>query len=180
MVHTMEYKLNEYMLEPQRIYILDGEGWVNLHTRDFRNSLTKFTSSYYGNERQQFSLFIAGGENYGSKIAMFGISKKLAITKVIFSEYDFYRIRYLDKKSLYESTFIHVLKLTINVNENIYGTIFFQRNTGLDKSNFQVVFSYAFKPPVGILQFIYQKGNPDFGVLDNQDQAVLLKLVYVF
>lgn len=176
--HTMEYKLNEFYLEPLRIYDEDRDGWINLYTRDYRNSLTKFTSSYYGNERQQFSLYIAMGQNYGSKIFMFGISKKLAITKNIFSEYDFYRIRYIDG-FLFENTYIHVIKLTIDMSENISGTIFYQSNTGIEKANFQVVFSYAFKPSVGFLQFIYQKGNPDFGAVDNQGDAILLKLVYI-
>ncbi len=177
-LHTMEYKLNEYFLDPKRIYLEDRKGWANLYTRDFRNSQTKFTSSYYVNERQQFSLFIATGKNYGSRFTMFGISKKLTVTKRIFSEYDFYRIRYLDE-NFYNSTFIHVLKLTLNMSENITGTIFFQSNTGINKSNFQVVFAYAFKPPFGFLQFIYQKGNPAFGAVDNQGDAILLKVVYI-
>jgi len=176
---TMGYKLNEFYLEPRRIWVKDRAGWLNLYTRDFRNTQTRFTSSYYGNERQQFSLYIAMGKNYGSRYFMFGISKKLAITKNIFSEYDFYRIRYIDGY-LFESTYIHVLKLTIDMSENLSGTIFYQSNTGIEKFNFQAVVSYAFKPPVGFLQFIYQKGNPEFGVIDNQDQAVLLKLVYIF
>ncbi|MFC2168211.1 hypothetical protein ACFLRW_04430, partial [Acidobacteriota bacterium] len=177
-LHTMGYKLNEFYLEPHRIYVEERNGWLNLYTKDFRNSRTRFTSSYYGNERQQFSLYISMGKNYGSRFFMFGISKKLAITQNIFSEYDFYRIRYIDGHR-FESTYIHVLKLTIDISQNLSGTIFYQSNTGIEKFNFQAVFSYAFKPTVGFLQFIYQKGNPEFEAIDNQDQAVLLKLVYI-
>lgn len=119
------------------------------------------------------------GKNYGSRFTMFGISKKLEITKKIFSEYDFSRIRYLDE-SFYDSTYVHVLKLTFIVSESVYGTIFYQSNTGIEKSNFQVVWAYVFKPPFGILQFIYQKGNPDFGVIDDKSSTVLLKLLYIF
>ena len=119
------------------------------------------------------------GNNYGARAFMFGISKKLDITQNIFSEYDFYRIRYLDRRH-FESTYIHVLKLTFNLSEKLSGTIFYQSNTGINKSNFQVMWAYVFKPPFGILQFIYQKGNPDFGVINNQSNAVMLKLVFLF
>ena len=178
-LHTMEYKLNEYMLEPTLVYMHDRNGWVKLHTKNFRNYQTRFTSSYYSGERKQFSLFLSSGRNYGSKFIMFGISKKVEITKNIFSEYDFCRLRNLTE-SLYNSTYIHVLRLTIKMSENISWKVFFQSNTGIDKSNFQVVGTYAFKPPFGTLQLIYQKGSPEFGVIGTQGQTIFLNLGYVF
>jgi len=110
---------------------------------------------------------------------MFGISKKLKITENLSSEYDFCRIRYLSE-SLYDSTFIHVLKLTINMSENIFGSIFYQSNTSIDKSNFHVVFTYAFKPPFGTLQLIYQKGTAMFGERGTQGHTFFLKLGFMF
>ncbi len=178
-IHTQEYKLNEYMLEPKLIYLHDIDGWVKLHIKDFRNYQTRFESSYYGGERKQFSLFISFGRNYGSMFSMFGISKKVDIGKSIFSEYDFYRIRYLTE-SLYNSTYIHVVRLTIKMSEKITWKVFFQSNTGIDKSNFQVVGTYVFKPPFGTLQLIYQKGSPEFGVIGPPGQTIFLKLGYVF
>lgn len=178
-LHTMEYKLNEYMLEPKLFYEHDRGGWVKLHTKDFRNYQIRFNSSYYDGERKQFSLFISSGRNYGSLFSMFGISKKVEISKNIFSEYDFYRIRYLTD-SLYNSTYIHVVRLTIKMSENISWKVFFQSNTGIDKSNIQVVGTYAFKPPFGTLQLIYQKGSPEFGVIGTEGQKIFLKLGYVF
>jgi len=177
-LHTMEYKLNEYFLEPKFIYIKSKDGWIKLYTKDFRNDRTRFGSSFYGGEWQQFSLFVTLGRNYGSKFQMFGISKQLKITENLFSEYNFYSIRYR-LESLY-STYIHVLKLTINMSENIFGTIFFQRNSDIGKSNFQVVCTYAFKPPFGTIQLIYQKGSPEFGVIGTPGQTIFLKLGYVF
>ena len=178
-LHTLEYKLNEYFLEPDLLYVPSRKGWVKLHTKDFRNFQTRFNSSYYGGERMQFSLFLSFGRNYGSMFNMFGVSKKVEITRTIFSEYDFYRIRYLSE-SRYNSTYIHVVKLTIHMSENLFWKVFFQSNSGIDKSNFQVVGTYVFKPPFGSIQLIYQKGSPDFGVIGTPGQSIFLKFVYTF
>ena len=178
-LHTLEYKLNEYLLEPDLLYVPSRKGWVKLYTKDYRNDRTRFGSSFYSGEWQQFSLFMTIGRNYGSKFNMFGISKKVKITKNLISEYDFYRIRYLTE-SLYDSTYIHVVKLTINMSENLSWKVFFQSNSGIGKSNFQVVGTYVFKPPFGTLQVIYQKGSPDFGVIGTPGQTIFLKLVYTF
>ncbi|MCJ7579686.1 MAG: carbohydrate binding family 9 domain-containing protein, partial [Candidatus Aminicenantes bacterium] len=70
--HMMEYKLNEYFLEPKRVYIKDKDAWVNLYTKDFRNNRIRFTSAYDAGEWQQFSLSVTLGENYGSQFQMFG------------------------------------------------------------------------------------------------------------
>jgi len=177
--HTMEYKLNEFMLEPDLLYDPSRRGWVKLFTRDFRNNQTRFTSSYYSNEWMQFSLFISGGKNYGSKFHMFGISKKIEIAKGLFSEYDFYRIRYLEE-SLHPATYVHVVRLTLKMSEKLSWKIFYQSNTGIEKSNIQVVGTYLFKPPFGTLQVIYQKGSPEFGVMGTEGQIFFLKLGYVF
>jgi len=177
--HTIEYKLNEYILEPKLVYKSDLGGWVKLFTKDFRNSQTRFTSTYYAGERKQFSLFISAGKNYGSKFIMFGISKKIDITKNLFSEYDLYRVRYLSQ-SLYDSTFIHVLKLTLNIIENLSVKILWQKNSDIDKSSYHVVCSYAFKPPFGTIQLIYQKGNAEFGVKGTQGHTFFLRFGYTF
>jgi len=178
-LHTMEYKLNDGFIEPKLIYIPSKGGWSELYTRSYRNDRTRFGSSFYGGEWQQFSLFITLGRNYGSKFYMFGISKKVKITKYLISEYDFYGIKYLSE-SLYNSTNIHVLRLTININENLSWKVFYQSNSGIDKSNFHVVFTYAFKPPFGTLQLIYQKGTAEFGEKGTQGHTLFIKLGYMF
>ncbi len=178
-LHTMEYKLNEYLLEPKLIWDSSKGGWANVITPAFRNDRTRFSSSFYGGEWQQFGLFITLGRNYGSQFQMFGISKKLKVTENLFSEYDFYRIRYL-YDSLYNSTFIHVLKLTIQMSENLSWKVFYQSNTDINKSNFHVVCAYAFKPPFGTIQLIYQKGTAEFGVKGTQGHTLFLKLGYMF
>jgi len=178
-LHTMEYKLNDGFIEPKLIYIPSKGGWSELYTRSYRNDRTRFGSSFYGGEWQQFSLFITLGRNYGSKFYMFGISKKVKITKYLISEYDFYGIKYLSE-SLYNSTNIHVLRLTININENLSWKVLIQSNSDIDKSNFHVVFTYAFKPPFGTLQLIYQKGTAEFGEKGTQGHTLFIKLGYMF
>ncbi|MFC2168859.1 hypothetical protein ACFLRW_07740, partial [Acidobacteriota bacterium] len=178
-VHTMEYKVNEYLLKPKLIYIPSKASWAELYTNSFRNDRTRFSSSFYGGEWQQFGLSLTVGKNYGSKFAMFGITKKLKITDNLFSEYNFYRIKY-DSESLYDSTYIHVLKLTIYMSENLSWKVFFQSNSDIGKSNFHVVCTYAFKPPFGNLQLVYQKGTAEFGVKGTQGHTLFLKLGYMF
>lgn len=178
-LHTMEYKVNEYLLEPKLIYMPTKVGWAELYTNSFRNDRTRFSSSFYGGEWQQFSLFITIGRNFGSKFTMFGITKKLKITDNLFSEYNFYRIKY-NSESLYNSTFIHVLKLTINMSKNLSWKVFYQSNSDIGKSNFHVVCAYTFKPPLGTLQLIYQKGAAEFGEKGNQGNTLFLKLGYMF
>ncbi|MFC2167085.1 DUF5916 domain-containing protein [Acidobacteriota bacterium] len=177
-LHTQEYKLNDGYIEPKFIYLPSSGDWVKQITKDFRNDRSRFTSSFYDGEWQQFSLSITVGRNYGSNFQMFGITKKLKITDNLFSEYDFYRIRYLSE-SLYNSTYIHVLKLTINMSENLSWKVFYQSNSDIGKSNFHVVCTYTFNPS-GTLQFIYQKGTAEFGVKGTQGHTLFLKLGYVF
>ena len=177
-LHTMEFKLNEYLLEPKFIYMPNKEGWAELYIRSFRNDRTRFSSSFYNGEWQQFGLFVTVGENYGSKFQMLGITKKLKVTEKLFSEYNFYRIRYLSE-SLHNSTFIHVLKLTINMSENLSWIVFFQSNSDINKSNFHVVCTYSFNPS-GTIQLTYQKGTAEFGVKGTQGHTLFLKLGYMF
>jgi hypothetical protein len=178
-VHTMEYKLNEYILEPKRIYISDQGGWLNLYTYDFRNDRTMICSEFYNGEWQQFSLSVTFGKNYGSQFFMFTISKKMEITKNLFSEYYLYRIRY-QTESLYNSAFIHVLNVTLIANEKLYWKFFFQSNSDISKSNFHVVCAYTFKPPYGTIQLTYQKGTGMFGEKGIQAHTIFLKIGYMF
>ncbi|MFC2167705.1 DUF5916 domain-containing protein [Acidobacteriota bacterium] len=177
-LHTMEYKLNEGLIDPKLIYMPSQGGWTTVITPAFRNNRTRFSSSFYGGEWQQFGLFITVGRNYGSNFTMFGITKKLKVTDNIFSEYDLYRIRYLSE-SLYNSTFIHILKLTIHMSENLSWKIFYQANSDLEKSNYHVVCTYTFNS-FGSLQLIYQKGTAEFGLKGTQGHTIFLKLGYMF
>ncbi len=178
-LHTMEYKLNEYLLEQKLIYMPSLGGWVNLITKDFRNTQTRFNSSFYNGEWQQFSLSITLGRNYDSKFQMVGFSKKAKITEYLFSEYDFYRIWYRSE-SLYDSTYIHVFKLTILMSKNLAWKVFYQSNSVIDKSNIHVECTYSFKPPFGTLKLIYQKGTAMFGEKGTQGHTLFLKIGYMF
>jgi hypothetical protein len=179
LVHTMEYKLNDNYLEPKQIYIPEKGGWVTLHTYDFRNYRTRICSEFYAGEWQQFSLSLTLGKNYGSQFHMFTISKKFEITKNFFSEYNLYRIQY-QTKSLYNSTFIHVFRLTFYINEFLHLRGFFQSNSDIGKANFHVVAAYTFKPPYGTVQLIYQKGTGMFGEKGIQGHTLFLKIGYMF
>jgi hypothetical protein len=178
-VHTMEYKLNEYLPEPKNVYNPEIGQWEKFYTKNFRNDRTRVCSAFFNDEWQQFSLALTFGNNYGSKFHMFTISKKFAVTENIFSEYDFHRIRYASE-SLHNSLFIHVFKLTILLNKNLRGSFFYQANSDIRKSNFYVACVYTFKPPNGTIQFVYQKGRGDFGEKGTQGDSLMIKIGYLF
>lgn len=179
-VHTMEYKLNEYLPEPRLIYIPDKGGWTRLYTKDFRNNRTRFKSEFFDGEWKSFSLSISFGKNYGSDFQMFEMSKKLKITETLFSEYVLQHIIKYDPPLLINKTTINVLKITHYVNKNLFWKFFLQTNSDIDKINFHVAFVYTFKPPSGSIQLVYQKGTASFGVKGTQGHTLFLKLGYMF
>lgn len=177
--HTLEYKLNDFFMEPRISFIREREGWVKLFTKDFRNSQTSIRSEFYKDDWSQFSLTVSAGKNYGSNFHMFTISKKFELMKNFFSEYDLNRIQYTDQ-GRFQSTTVHVLKFSIYAGENLFFKIFIQSNKEIDKANFQVVCTYTFKPPYGIIQVVYQKGSVLFHERDKSGPTLFLKLGYTF
>ena len=179
LLHTMEYKLNEWLLEPRIIADPDKSGVIKVYTRDFRNDRTKLTSEFFNGEWQQFSLSATVGHNYGSSFQMYNFSKKFQWFENFFSQYDFYHIHF-SKESLHKTTSISVLKLWFYLNENLFGTVFLQSNRESKKWNLQVVCTYRFKPPFGLVQLIYQQGSPLFYEIETEASSVFLKLGYTF
>ena len=179
LLYTLEYMLNEGYIGPKKIYIPSKQGWANLYTKNYKNNRATFSSSFFNGEWQQFGLIATVGKNYGSNFYMIGFTKKLKVTDHIFSEYDLYRIRY-QSESLYNSTYIHILKLTFLLTKNLTGKFFFQSNSDIKKSNIHVVCSYSFIPPFGTIQLIYQKGTGEFGERGNQGHTLFLKVGYMF
>jgi hypothetical protein len=179
-VHTMEYKLNEYLPEPRLVYMPDIGGWARVYTKDFRNWRTRVRSEFFDGEWKSFSLTFSAGRNYGSDFQILEMSKKLQITKTLFSEYDLCHFIKYEPPLLLDKTTINVLKITHYVNKNLFWKLFFQANSAIDKINFHVVFVYTFKPPFGSIQLAYQKGTARFGVKGTQGHTLFLKLGYIF
>ena len=181
-LHTMEYKLNEYFPEPKLAYMPDKGGWVRIYTKDFLNHRTRFKSEFFAEEWQAFSLSFLSGRNYGSDFSMIEMSKKLKITETLFAEYEVslilkYEPQHLANKS---KAAINVLKITNYVNKNFFWKFFIQTHASIDKTNFHVVGVYTFKPPYGTIQLAYQKGTAPLGVKGTQGDTILLKLGYMF
>jgi hypothetical protein len=179
LLHTMEYKLNEFFPEPELTFDLERDAWVKVYTYDFQNDRTRLTSEFFAGDWKQFSLSATFGRNYGSAFHMFTLSKKFEIVKNFFSEYDVCRIQYFSDAFFYNS-FIHVLKLTVFPSENFLFRFFFQSNSGIEKVNFQVLCAYTFKPPDGTIQLIYQQGSPRFGEIGTQGKTLFIKIGYSF
>jgi len=179
-VHTMEYKLNEYLPEPRLTYMPDRGGWVRLYIKDFRNWRTRFRSEFFDGEWKSISLSFSYGRNYGSDFQMLELSKKLKITETLFSEYILCHIEKYDPPLLFNKTTINVLKITNYVSKNLFWKFFLQTNSDIDKINFHAVCVYTFKPPFGSIQLVYQKGTARFGMKGTQGHTLFLKLGYMF
>ncbi len=181
-LHTMEYKLNEYYLEPRRVYMQDKGGWVRIHTKNFRNYRTKFKSEFFTDKWEAFSLSFLSGRNYGSDFSLLELSKTIKLTETLFAEVDIslllkYSPQRLPNKS---KAAITVLQITNYVNKNFFWKFFLQTHASIDKTNFHVVGVYTFKPPYGTIQLVYQTGTAMFGVKGIQGDTILLKFGYMF
>lgn len=179
-LHTVEYKLNEYLPEPISVYLFDKNEWVKIYTKDFKNHQTRFKSEFFGEEWEAFSLSLLSGRNYGSDFKMLEMSKKLKITETLFAEYKVSLLLKYEPQRLLNKTTINVLKITNYVNKNFFWEFFLQTNADIDKTNFHVVGVYTFKPPYGTIQLVYQKGTAPFGVIGTQRDTFFLKLGYMF
>lgn len=181
-LHTQEYKLNEYFFEPEYFFKPGGVGepgmWIEKYIRDYRNYRISVQSQYYAGEWKSFGLSFTLGRNYGSDFRLIEIHKKFRITKNLFSEYYFYSIEY-EREFLFNTTTIHVLKLTSYVTKNLHLKIFYQSNSDIDKANFHVACIYNLKP-VGSIQLVYQKGTARFGEKGTQDHTLFFKFSHVF
>ncbi|MFC2160628.1 DUF5916 domain-containing protein [Acidobacteriota bacterium] len=178
-LHTMEFKLNEYLLEPKIVQIPGKSELVKLYYKSFRNDRTQISSEFNNGEWKQFRLSASVGKNYGSPFQLFTISKKFELFKNFFSEYDFSYIFYTEE-NLHRSTSIHLLKFTFYANENLFWKLFFQTNKERGKTNFQVMCIYKFKPPFGTIQLTYQEGQTLFEVRGPRNPTLILEIGYMF
>jgi hypothetical protein len=181
--YTQEYKYNEFFLEPEYIYEQGGPGqpdrWVEKYIQSFRNYRIRVESQYYAGEWRSFGLSLTSGRNYGANFMMLEISKKFRITKYFFSEYNLHLIEH-DTERFFNDATIHVIKLTSYVTKNLLLKFFYQSKSDISKTNFHVVCVYTFKPPLGSIQLVYQKGTARFGVKGTQDHTLFLKVGYMF
>lgn len=194
--YTQEYKYNEFFLEPEYIfergegyYVITRPGrqqvwvgesgiWTEKYIRSFRNYRVNVHSQYYAGAWRSFGLSLTSGKNYGSNFIMFGISKKLRISKSFFSEYDFQIIQYENGRFLNNST-IHVINLTSYLTKNLLLKFLYQSKSDIDKANLNVVFLYNLKA-FGSIQLVYQKGTARFGEKGTQDHTLFLKFSHAF
>jgi hypothetical protein len=180
---TQEYKLNEYFLEPELIYVPTEAGqpdkWIKKYIKDFRNYQVRVQSEYHAEDWKSFGGSVTYGRNFGSDFFMFEFSKKLKLIENLFSEYHLYVLDYSYPR-FYNDNTINVFKLTYYATKKLLWEIFFQSNADTGKINVHVVCLYSFKPPFGSIQMVYQKGTARFGEKGTQDHAVFLKLSYVF
>jgi uncharacterized delta-60 repeat protein len=181
--HTQEYKLNEYFLEPELIYVPGEIGqpdkWIRKYIKDFRNYQIRIQSEYYAEDWKSFRGSISYGRNFGSDFFMFRFSKKLKLVENLFSEYHLTLLNYAEPR-FFSDTTINVLKVTYYATKKLFWEIFFQSNADIDKLNFHVVCLYTFKPPFSSIQLVYQKGTARFGEKGTQDHTLFLKLSYMF
>jgi hypothetical protein len=56
----------------------------------------------------------------------------------------------------------------------------FQTNSAIERQDFQAIFVYHYRPPLGTLQLAFQRGTAAFGQRSSQGNTVFLKVTAVF
>ncbi len=150
-----------------------------LYEKEFRNYSTLLELGYNTREWQSVKASYQFGKNYDLDFSLIGGSVRQKITQGLSAEYSLTKL-YLSPDPENESTWIHALWATQYFTKDLFLKLFFQTNSAIEKQNIQVVFSYRFQPPFGLIQLAYQKGTARFGEKGNQGHTLFIKFSYVF
>ena len=119
------------------------------------------------------------GRNFDSDFQLWTAGAAYNLTDQLSVEYDLQRL-VLDPDPELETTLIHVARLSQFFTPDLFFRLFYQTNSALDRNNIQAVFVYRYKPPFGLVQFVYQRGTAEFGERSEQGNTFFLKATVVF
>lgn len=167
-------RAQEYYAQDVEIPLISGE--------DYRNHETKLGIAFNRKEWELAILSFTFGQSFGHSFSLLGISKNLQVSRNLAVEYELGRA-YFGYGRFYRNQFVHALRATNYITENLMLKLFYQANTRPDnhKVTFEVLFSYRFLPPSGFLQVAYRIGDPRFGMNDeSKENTMYLKMGYSF
>lgn len=160
-LHTQEYKLFE---------------------KDYRNSRTRLFIGLDTREWTLFNIILTLGRNFDRTFRLGEINKRLTISRKMTLEYGFQFLtnpniggNRVDKYWMF-----HLLRLTHNFTRFLSLKSIFQYNEDFQKTSFQAILSYRFRPPAGLFQVGLLKGDPRYGRMELDDTTLFIKCSYAF
>jgi len=92
-----------------------------------------------------------------------------------------YQIRrvWLDPDPERRASLINIVNGQYNFTRDLFLRVFFQTNSVIKRKNLETVFVWRFKPPFGVVQFVFQRGRAEFGQRSEQGNTFFLKLAHV-
>jgi hypothetical protein len=150
-----------------------------LYEKEFRDSLASIEVGY--NDRRGRSVFleVGSGTNYDSDLLITTLHAQYRISTALGFEYEVTWLE-LDPDPDLESTWIHVLRSSYYITNDLFISLFMQTNSAISKENLQLLGVWRFKPPFGALQVAYQRGTSEFGKPSEQGDTLFTKLSWVF
>jgi hypothetical protein len=150
-----------------------------LFEREFRNSLTSLEVGY--DTRRGTALFVelGTGVNYDSDLRLATLATQVRLTRSWDLTYEATWLE-LEPDPELESTWIHVLRSSYYLTNDLYATLFVQTNSAISKENVQALLVWRFLPPFGALQVAYQRGTSEIGQPSLQGDTLFTKMSWVF
>jgi hypothetical protein len=150
-----------------------------LYEKEFRNSLASIEVGYDDRRGRSVFLEVGSGTNYDSDLLITTLHAQYRISTALGFEYEVTWLE-LDPDPDLESTWIHVLRSSYYITNDLFISLFMQTNSAISKENLQLLGVWRFKPPFGALQVAYQRGTSEFGKPSEQGDTLFTKLSWVF
>jgi hypothetical protein len=150
-----------------------------LYEKEFRNSLASIEVGYDSRRGRSVFVEVGSGTNYDSDVLLTTLHAQYRISTALGFEYEATWLE-LDPDPDLESTWIHVLRSSYYLNNDLFISLFVQTNSAISKENLQLLGVWRFKPPFGALQVAYQRGTSEFGQPSEQGDTLFTKLSWVF
>jgi hypothetical protein len=150
-----------------------------LYEKKFFDHALGFELGYNTREWQSVRVKYRTGRNEDLDYQLIGAAFNYKLLKSFSVEYELNRLAFSPDPDS-KSTWLHVLRLTNYFTKDLFFKFFYQTNSAITKTNFQVLFVYRYHPPFGTVQLAYHKGSLRFGQRGQEEQSVFIKLTYVF
>jgi hypothetical protein len=156
--HTQEYKLFE---------------------KEFRNHRTRFFLGLDTKEWTLFNAIFSAGENFDNDFLLFELNKRHTIGQAFSFIYalQWLRTKFEERQQTYQ---IHMLSADYKISNSLRLKGFFQVNSEIDKLNLQLFLFYRYKAPNCIFQVGYQRGDPRYRFVNEEQDTIFIKVLHEF
>jgi len=147
--------------------------------KDFHNDTFNYFVGYFPTrEIVSFDLGYITGRNFDSDLRSLNFSASRKVTREFSTGYQIRRV-WLDPDPERRASLINIVNGQYNFTRDLFLRVFFQTNSVIKRKNLETVFVWRFKPPFGVVQFVFQRGRAEFGQRSEQGNTFFLKLAHV-